>query len=130
MPAEVRKVVPFVSTAKERDRTSEIELKLLEQPEKMIPVGASVDIEIITESKENVLAVPARVVTGKSGQRYVYKQTAEGSLARTPVKTGTGNYARMEITEGLAKGDVVVFPPDDIELKDGMKVEVEINPWP
>ncbi len=130
MAAEVRKVVPFVSTAKERDRTSEIELKLIEQPEKMIPVGASVDIEIITEAKENVLAVPARVVTGKSGQRYVYKYGADGKLVRTSVKTGTGNYARMEILEGLSKGDVVVFPPDDVELKDGMRAEVETSPWP
>ncbi|MCM2279712.1 MAG: efflux RND transporter periplasmic adaptor subunit [Oligoflexia bacterium] len=129
IPAVVDKVVAFVSTVKEKDRTSEIELKFTGSGTERIPVGASADIELITETKESALAVPARVVLGTGGQRYVYVHE-DDRVRKRAIKTGLGNYVRMEVVSGLNAGEVVVYPPNDLDLKDGMKAKLELTPWP
>lgn len=130
VPAHVTKVVPFVSTVKEKDRTTEIELRLEPSAEKaLLPVGASADVEVITERKDSTLALPARTVVGKVGTRSVFRYD-NGKLTLVPIKTGIGNYARVEVLEGLKEGDIVVYPPEDIELKNGMKAKIELQPWP
>lgn len=129
LPAQVTRVVPFVSTVKEKDRTSEVELKVTAPDVGLLPVGASVDIELITATKSGALAIPNRTVLGHGAQRYVFRY-ADGKAQRVNVKLGIGNYERTEITEGLKAGDVVIFPPEELELKDGMRVNVETSPWP
>jgi HlyD family secretion protein len=129
--ARVERVVPYVSTTREQDRTSEIELRITEAPEgpALIPVGASADIEIVVASKENVPALPSRTVLGLGANRYVYR--VDGNrIRRTPIQVGLGNYDRTEIVSGVAAGDAVVFPSDEIELKDGIKVQTEKVAWP
>ncbi len=126
--AAVSKVVPFVNATKEQDRTSQIELKFIEA-KGLIPVGASADIEIVTNEKDGVLALPTRALLGVGGQKYVYVHR-DGKLVRTPVKLGLGNYDRSEVLEGISEGDVAVFPSEDVELKDGLKVQVEFQSWP
>jgi RND family efflux transporter MFP subunit len=129
LEAYVSRVVPFVSTTREQDRTSEIELKFKNMNNDIIPVGASADIEVVTSSKENTLAVPTRVILGQSGQRYVYRHF-DNRIHKIPIQIGIGNYDRSEILSGLSKGDIVIFPPDITELKDQLKATVEISEWP
>jgi len=126
--AEVKRVVPFVSTTKDQDRTSKVELAVSD-PKTLLTVGASADIEIIVDAKTDVLAVPSRVVSGSIDKRlaFVFR---DGVLNQTPIKLGVGNYDRTEVVSGLNVGDVVVYPADDLELKDQMKVEVEMVAWP
>lgn len=126
--AQVSRVVPFVSASKEQDRTSQIELKILEDDPR-IPVGASADVEIIVDKKEDVAAVPARLVLGTGDQRYLYKWV-DGRAVKTPVTLGLGNYDRAEIRSGVAVGDIVLFPSDEVELKDGVKVGANVIKWP
>lgn len=129
LKAQVQRVVPYVSTAKEQDRTSEIEIQIIEPHPVLIPAGASAEIEIITASKADALALPTRVLLGHGEGRYAFRYS-EGRLARAPVKTGVGNYLKTEIISGLGEGDTVVFPPDEYELQDGMRVKVDVVPWP
>lgn len=126
--AKITNTVPFVSSTREQDRTSEIELRL-EENDPAIPVGASAEVEIIIETKENVLTVPARAVFGTSKKRYVY-QVIEGVLEKKTVEIGIGNYDRREITIGLNKGDVVALPGEEYEFNDGQEVNVELQAWP
>lgn len=119
--ATVRKVVPFVSSIREQDRTSEIELTV-ENDGILLPVGASGDVEVITEKKDNVLTISSRALLGRGGDRYVY--VLEGSsLKKTPVKVGIFGYTVSEIVAGLSEGDEVVLPSDKVELKDGLRVK-------
>ncbi len=126
--AVLQRVVPFVSTAKEQDRTSEVELRIQEQAQTVIPVGASATIEIITDARNGVLAIPSRAILGFSDKRYVFK-VVEDRLVKTDIKLGIGNYARTEVVSGLSESDVVVFAPSDLELKEGMKVKAEQVSW-
>lgn len=119
--ATVRRVVPFVSTVREQDRTSEIELTV-DNEQVLLPPGASADVEIITATKEDVLAVPSRTVLGRGTERYVY--TLEGSrIHKTPIKVGISGYAVTEVVSGLQLGDRVVLPSEKVELVEGLAVK-------
>jgi HlyD family secretion protein len=128
--AVVSRVVPFVSSVREQDRTSEVEFRVTPEKEPvLLPVGASADIEIVIASKEDALAVPSRAVLGRSGNRSVLR-VRDGRVARAPVKTGIGNYDRTEILSGLEEGDTVAFPPEDVDLEDGARIRAEPLKWP
>lgn len=132
--AIVTKVVPFVSTAKDQDRTSQIELELKEAKDEknqniLIPVGASADVEIISETKENVSILPTNVLTGTGKTRFLYK-IVKGKLEKKEVKIGLGNYERVEIKEGLTPDELVARPVSGVELENGMKVEANVVKWP
>ena len=132
--AKVTKVVPFVSTAKDQDRTSQIELEIIEAKDAnnldiLIPVGASADVEIISESKENVKILPTSVLIGTGKTRQLYK-IIDGKLKRQEVKIGLGNYERVEILEGITEADLIAKPLDGLEMIEGMKVESVEKQWP
>ncbi|MBS1985780.1 MAG: efflux RND transporter periplasmic adaptor subunit [Bdellovibrionales bacterium] len=124
----VTKVVPFVESVKEQDRSAHIELMFTESSEN-IPVGASTDIEIVVAAKSGALAIPSRAVLGSGTNRHVFK-VQNGSLKEVAVKLGVGNYDRTEVIEGVNEGDVIALPTPDLELKDGQKTKVDIQPWP
>lgn len=120
--ARVRKVVPFVSSIREQDRTSEIELDI-DSEGLLLPAGASADVEVITETKDDVLTVTSRALLGRGEDRYVY--VLNGSkLKKTPVKVGIYGYTVSEIVSGLTPSDTVVLPSDKFELSDGLRVAV------
>jgi HlyD family secretion protein len=119
----VRKVVPYISTLKEQDRTADVEISI--NPENLIlPVGASADVEIITERKDKILYLPSKAVLGRSGNRFVY--LLEGSrIRKVQVEAGLQNFDRVEIKKGLSENHLVVMPSDKLELADGIKVKVQ-----
>lgn len=119
--ATVRRVVPFVSTVREQDRTSEIELTV-DNEKVLLPPGASADVEIITATKEDVLTVPSRAVLGRGTERYVYKLEG-GRIHKTPIKVGISGYAVTEVVSGLQLGDRVVLPSEKVELVEGLAVK-------
>lgn len=119
--ARVRKVVPFVSSIREQDRTSEIELDI-DSEGLLLPAGASADVEVITETKDDVLTITSRALLGRGRERYVY--VLEGSrLKKTPVQVGIYGYTVTEVVSGLSPSDEVVLPADKFELTDGLRVK-------
>jgi HlyD family secretion protein len=132
--AVVTKVVPFVSIAKDQDRTSEIELEISDAKDEsgkplLIPVGASADVEIISESKNDVTILPAQAVFGVGKNRFVYK-IESGKLLKKEVKIGLGNYERVEIIEGVGANEKIALAPSGVELFDELKVEAQEKKWP
>jgi HlyD family secretion protein len=126
--ARLTKVVPFVSTVKDQDRTSQIELEVLEN-NVLIPVGASADVEIIVEKKENANILPTTALTGVGSDRSVF--VVNGSkLEKRSIKVGTGNYERVEILSGINAEDQVAQPLEGVELTEGMKVKAQEMKWP
>jgi HlyD family secretion protein len=132
--AVVTKVVPFVSVAKDQDRTSEIELEITDAKDEagnslLIPVGASADVEIISESKNDVPILPAQAVYGTGKNRFVYRIDSN-KLIKTEVKIGLGNYDRVEILEGVKANDKIAMAASGVELADELKVEAKEKKWP
>lgn len=128
LEAKVTKVVPFVSTAKDQDRTSQIELEFLEN-KILVPVGASADVEVITSTKDNILIIPTNHILGTGKHRYVY--TVENDkLKKKNITLGLGNYDRVEVIEGLSESETIASPAEGIELTEDLKVKTELKTWP
>ncbi len=100
--------------------------------------GMTASVEIITQKKENVLAVPLAAVTTREGMNVTSDQGAtrlqelvfvvEGNTAKmVEVKTAISDFENIEIVEGLAEGQQVVSGPYFVvstELKDGDLIKV------
>jgi hypothetical protein len=83
----------------------------------------NLNVEIITQSKNEVLTLPREAVVSEASARYVYR-VANETLERRTVQTGILNPTRAEIVEVLEEG-VEVALAGDVILQDGMRVRVE-----
>jgi RND family efflux transporter MFP subunit len=131
LPGKVRKIIPFVSAAREQERTVEIELTI-EGTSQNIPAGASADVEIVVATHRDVLAVSSRAILGRSGERYAFR-IENGILHKVPVTTGLFNYEVTELAEGsvggelaggLKEGEQVCLPHEIVDFKEGQQVKV------
>jgi RND family efflux transporter MFP subunit len=69
--------------------------------------GMTADVTVITASRENVIVVPLRAVKTE-GQRAYVDRLVSGQVERVEVKLGMMTETEVEITDGVAEGDVVV----------------------
>ena len=87
----------------------------LSTPASDLPLGLSLEVNIVTRRHDNALLVPADAV--QAGQVWIVTQ---GRLQRRAVRTGIAGTDTIEILSGLAAGDtVVVAPPEG--LADGQR---------
>lgn len=121
----VRKVIPFIMSTREQDRTSEVELSINTNNE-LLPVGASADVEIIVEQKPSVLTIPTKALLGRGEDRFVYR-LLKGRAIRTPVRSGIINFEQTEITSGISEGEIVLIPSDDVELSDQLAINARVS---
>jgi len=71
--------------------------------------NANVIVKVTTAQRPHVLSVPHEAVRELNGpQPYVFR-IVHNKLVRTPVQTGIVNLNQVEITGGLAEGDVVAL---------------------
>jgi multidrug efflux pump subunit AcrA (membrane-fusion protein) len=69
--------------------------------------GMTADVTVITASRENVLVIPLRAVKTDGQHAYVDRLVA-GQVERVEVELGMMTETEVEITSGVAEGDVVV----------------------
>lgn len=92
-----------------------------------IKPGLSARGEIIIQKLEDVLVVPIQSVTSQGEQQLVHR-VVEGQVVPTPVSIGMFNDAYIQITEGIATGDIVLLNPpmmEDMNELAGQVVEEE-----
>lgn len=86
--------------------------------------GFEIDVDIIVDSVNNALVIPIEALNfNQDNEPYVFT-VEEGVVSEVPIETGIQSDARIEVTEGLSKGDQVVLSPGE-DLEDGMEVELE-----
>lgn len=118
----VIRVSPIVLGVRQETRTFEVRIGFRER-DKNIKPGMSADIEIITDTRKDVLSVPANAVIERKGKKVVY--IAEGKRAKlVPVETGQGTWNYIEIKGGLKEGDLVITNLDTPNLKDGARIKI------
>jgi len=61
--------------------------------------------------------MPRRLITG-----IIVIGVAGEKIRETVVVTGLSNWEWTEITSGLAVGDRIASPPENVRLKDGLRV--------
>lgn len=94
--------------------TYPVTVEITEFDEDLLP-GMNVDVEIVVEKVEQVLAVPvSAVVRGNvvyvKGQKTDENDNAPEGYKSVQVTTGSYNSDLIEITSGLSEGDVVYSP--------------------
>ena len=103
--------------------------------------GMTASVEIITQKKENILAVPLAAVTTREGMNVTTEQgstrpqelvfVVEGNTAKmVEVKTAISDFENIEIVEGITEGQQVISGPYFVvstELKDGDLIKVSAD---
>lgn len=116
-------VSPVVSKTAEQNRTVDVEINFSQLNQERLPVGASVDAEIILETKKDAVIVPTNAVIERDSVRFVYT-IAGGRIKRKSVRTGISGWEYIEILEGVAEGDEVITSLDVAGLEEGKRVKV------
>ncbi|MDR1001377.1 MAG: biotin/lipoyl-binding protein [Clostridiales bacterium] len=83
-----------------------------------LKVGYSVDIEIYTERRDNVLCVPAQTLFAEGDTQSVFVYDGE-TLAKAPVTVGFYGDANVEIINGVAPSDRIVTNPSGAASRTG-----------
>lgn len=89
--------------------TTQFELTMTLEPHEKLIAGLSLTGSIVTESRENALAVPSLAVYKERDDAYVYVQTADGATERKSIRIGMETADKTEVLEGLQEGDIVVL---------------------
>ncbi len=114
----VRRVADFVLDVEKQARTVDVEAAF-DTPDdfKVLLAGYSADIEIVLETRPDVIRVPTEAVI--DGRRvYVFSEST-GRVELRTIKPGLSNWDHTEVLEGLATAELVVVNADQEKLHDG-----------
>jgi HlyD family secretion protein len=116
--ANVRRVAPYVLDKEKQARTVEVEVAFsaTEDLKNLLP-GYSADVEILLQSRPNVLRVPSRAVL--EGNKVLVYQ--DGRLSERRFQAGLADWDYTEVLGGLAEGQQVVQSLGREGVKDGAR---------
>jgi HlyD family secretion protein len=114
-------IYPFISRVLDQNRTARVKIRLADERIADILPGMSVNTEILISSQKDVLAAPTAAIQIRPTGKFVFR-VVDGVLRETAVKTGVSNWEWSEILSGLKAGDRIAQPPEDTQLKDGLRV--------
>ena len=123
LPGHVKRVAPYVVAVEKQARTVDVEVSLDNNDDtKQLLVGYSADVEIVLDSRDNVLRVPTSTLM-EGNKVLVYEPTTK-KLAERTIKVGITNWEYTEILDGLKQGDRIVSSLE----RDGIKAGVLVTP--
>jgi RND family efflux transporter MFP subunit len=119
----VTEISPTVDTA---SRTMEIRVGV-ENPGSRLKAGMFAKVRVITETKENVVKIPASAVVNRFGEQYVFsvdKTNPQTPVARKKVIVpGIIIDGVMEVRQGLAPNEEIVIRGQTL-IEDGSRVNI------
>jgi HlyD family secretion protein len=123
---KVRRIAPYVLDLEKQARTVEVEVEFSElaKTENLL-VGYSADVEIVYDTRENVLRIPTQTLM--EGNRVLFFGS-DGVLEERKVNTGLSNWEHAEVVSGLNEGDQIVSSLDRAGVKTGVRVVQEQTP--
>ncbi|KAF0162642.1 MAG: HlyD family secretion protein [Rhodocyclaceae bacterium] len=116
LKGKVRRVAPYVLAVEKQARTVDVEVDFEMPATGHLLVGYSADVEIVLDTRTNVLRVPTAALI--EGGRVMVLNADTGKLEERKVKAGTANWEFTEIVEGLAEGERIVVSLE----REGVKV--------
>lgn len=123
----VSQIDPIATTVTNQTGTPTATLKSIisfDTPPKNLFVGFDIDVDIITNTAENVLVIPIEsLMYDKNNKPYVYIIENEQAIATT-LETGIQSTTHVEVKDGLTLDQTIVLSPDDT-IQDGIKVSID-----
>ncbi len=122
-PGKVTRVGAYVIDLEKQARTVEVEL-VFTKPTDLndLLVGYSADVDIILETRPDVLRIPTEAVL--DGQ-FVYRLNPAGKLEKCKITTGLSNWRFTEVTAGVAEADTVVITPGIAGIAEGVAAKAK-----
>jgi HlyD family secretion protein len=119
--ATLKRIAPYVLDFEKQARTVEIDVTF-EDPDvrERLLVGYSADIDIILDTRSNVLRVPTEAVM-EDNTVFVFRADSS-TIERVSITPGLRNWNFTEVTDNLSEGDRIVLSLDVQGLEDGLKV--------
>jgi len=88
-----------------------VEIELVTTDGLVLRAGYSANATIIVARKENVLAIPERVVTFRGDSTFVDVPGTDGSAKSVAIQTGLSDAIYLEVVSGLKEGQEVLEKP-------------------
>ncbi|MCJ7773825.1 MAG: efflux RND transporter periplasmic adaptor subunit [Desulfobacterales bacterium] len=70
--------------------------------------GMSANVEIITESRDNVLLIPIKAVKNNKAENFVVLKQGENGTVKQKVQLGLSDDVNVEIISGLSSDDTII----------------------
>ncbi len=119
----VKRVAPYVVAVEKQARTVDIEVSLDNaDDQKQLLVGYSADVEVVLDSRDNVLRVPTSALL--EGNKVLLYQPTSKKLDERTLKTGVSNWEYTEVVDGLIAGDRIVTSLE----REGVKAGAGVTP--
>ncbi len=98
-------------------------------PDRISEIGAAVDVHVTLESVPDAVVMPAAALfqDAASNSFYVFTVGQDGRAHRTNVGIGIRNPSTVQVTGGLAPGEIVITS-GGYALSDGLRVQAKIVP--
>ncbi len=109
-------------------RTQEARIKI-ENPDLQLRHGMFADIEIITDTKYGVLAIPTDAIISSDGSISEIYKVVNNKAVLTKITIGVDVNNQIEVLSGLADGDVIITLGAD-NVSDGDKLLVHREDMP
>lgn len=122
---QVRRIAPYVLELEKQARTVEVEtvfVDLQQSNENLLP-GYSADVEIVLDSREDVLRIPTEAVL--EGNRVLVCCRSDGLIEERIIEPGISNWQFTEVVSGLEPGELIVTSVDREGVKPGVRAELE-----
>ena len=124
-PGTITRISPVVETAKEQNRTLEIEIDLKPDPTRPQPrPGMTADVEVVLARKLAAVRIPTLAVA--DGRRVLVAE--RGRAVHRAIGVGLRNWQWTEVTSGVVRGEHVITTLDRPGLKVGVAVRVIAAP--
>jgi HlyD family secretion protein len=103
------KIIEISTVGKEEQGVVSYDVKIsLEEENKEIKPGMSVNAEIIVDRKENVLLVPNSAIKSDRMGKYI-EVVKDNKIEKRYIKTGISNDEFTEVLEGLNEGEIIII---------------------
>ncbi len=81
----------------------------IRDPERRLPLNASVNVEVVVAERSSVLTVPRAAVHRDGARRYALV-VRDGRAERRPIEAGLVGSVDVEVLAGLVEGERVILP--------------------
>ena len=109
-PGHVRRVAPYVLELEKQARTVEVEAEIDNPEEYDLMPGYSADVEVILDTRTDVLRIPALAII--DGERVLLLNEQEGVIEERMIEKGVSNWEYSEIVSGLDGSELVILSVD------------------
>lgn len=100
---------------------------LLNQPTGTLIPGSQVNVEIVLERKQDVLALSTEAIVHSEAKAFVWVRDKDGNAQKQPVNLGLEGLTSVEVTSGVEVGEQVLVPPPESPLEPGIPVIPQQN---